>query len=154
MNTLAERPSLTMKRRLKARPATVWRAWTDPAQIMTWWGTKDAETLVAELDLRVGGRFHIGFLTPDGERHDVSGIYSEVVENERLVFSWAWRTTPERESQVTITLKPEGDGTILTLHHAMFFDRKARDDHEGGWSEALDRLERAVSPQGSAGEER
>lgn len=145
MHATTERPSLTLKRRLKARPATVWRAWTVPEHIMTWWGTRDAETLVADVDLRVGGRFHIGFRTPDGERHDVSGIYMEVVENRRLAFSWAWRTTPERESEVTITLEPEGEGTILTLHHAMFFDRKARDDHEGGWSEALDRLAAAVA---------
>jgi len=144
MEDMAERPSLTLKRRLKVRPATVWRAWTVPEQIMVWWGTRDAETLVAEVDLRVGGRFHIAFRTPDGERHDVGGIYAEVVENERLVFSWAWRSTPERESQVAITLKPDGDGTMLTLHHAAFFDRKARDDHEGGWSEALDRLAAAV----------
>ena len=144
MDAMAERPSLTLKRRLKARPATVWRAWTDPERIMSWWGTKDAQTLVADVDLRAGGRFHIGFRTRDGERHDVCGIYREIVENEKLVFSWAWRTTPERESQVTIALTPDGDGTILTLHHALFFDRKARDDHEGGWSEALDRLEAVV----------
>lgn len=144
MDAVTDKPSLTLKRRLKARPATVWRAWTEPGQIMQWWGTRDAETLVAELDLRVGGRFHIAFRTPDGERHDVGGIYSEVVLHERLVFSWAWRTTPERESQVTLTLKSDGDGTILTLHHALFFDEKARDDHRDGWSEALDRLEAAV----------
>ena len=116
MDAMAERPSLTLKRRLKARPATVWRAWTDPERIMSWWGTKDAQTLAADVDLRVGGCFHIGFRTPDGERHDVGGIYSEIVENKKLVFSWAWRTTPERQSQVTIALEPDGDGTVLTLH--------------------------------------
>jgi uncharacterized protein YndB with AHSA1/START domain len=144
MNTMARKPSLTLKRRLKARPASVWRAWTEPDRIMRWWGTEGAETLAAETDVRVGGRFDIAFRTPDGERHDVGGVYSEVVENEKLVFSWAWRTTPERESRVTIALKADGDGTILTLTHEMFFDEKARDDHRGGWSEALDRLEAAV----------
>ena len=59
----------------------------------------------------------------------------------RLVFSWAWQSTPERESQVTIDLKRDNDGTILTLTHEQFFDEKARDGHRGGWGMALDRLE-------------
>ena len=71
----------------------------------------------------------------------MSGIYREVVPGKRLVFSWAWRTTPERESQVTIDLKADGDGTILTLTHEQFFDDKARDDHGRGWGLALDNLE-------------
>jgi len=41
------------------------------------------------------------------------------------VFSWAWHSTPERESQVTISLKPDGAGTMLTLHHEQFFDQAA-----------------------------
>jgi uncharacterized protein YndB with AHSA1/START domain len=52
------------------------------------------------------------------------------VPNERLVFSWAWHSTPERESQVTVSLKPDGDGTLLTLHHEQLFDSAARDGHE------------------------
>ena len=142
---MSERPSLVLKRRLKARPATVWRAWTDPERIMLWWGTAGAQTLLAEADPRVGGRFRIAFRTPDGERHEVGGAYREVQPDERLVFSWAWHTTPERESQVTVALKPDGDGTLLTLTHEMFADEKARDDHRGGWGMALDRLELAIS---------
>lgn len=61
-----------------------------------------------------------------------SAAFIEIVANRRLVFSWAWRTTPERESQVTIDLKPDGEGTILTLLHEQFFSQKACDNHRVG----------------------
>jgi uncharacterized protein YndB with AHSA1/START domain len=61
------------------------------------------------------------------------------------VFSWAWHSTPERESLVTVSLKPDGDGTLLTLHHEAFFDEAARDGHARGWNGALDKLEKVIA---------
>jgi len=110
--------------------------------MIRWWGvTGHANTPIAEAEVRIGGRFRVQFWTPDGEHHSVSGIYREVVPDRRLVFSWAWQSTPERESQVTVDLKADRDGTILTLTHDQFFDEKARDDHRRGWTAALDTLE-------------
>ena len=136
------KPSLTLKRRLNAPPAKVFAAWTEPEKLMQWFGPAQAQKVSAEMDVRVGGRYHIGMRTADGEEHNVSGIYREVVPNEKLQFTWAWRTTPERESLVTVLLKPDGDGTILTLIHEQFFDEPARDRHQSGWSGALDKLEK------------
>jgi uncharacterized protein YndB with AHSA1/START domain len=99
----------------------------------------------ADTDVRVGGSFRIVFHTLDGEQHDVSGRYNEVVPNQKLAFSWAWRTMPERESRVTLTFKPDSDGTLLTLFHEQFADEAARDGHEQGWSGALDKLERMLA---------
>jgi len=138
---MATKPSLTLKRRIKAPPEKVYQAWTHPEQMTRWWGGNNPASRVAETDVRVGGRFHVGFKGDTGEQHDVSGVYKEIVPDRRLVFSWAWRTTPERESQVTIDLKPDGDGTILTLTHEQFFNQKACDDHRVGWSAGLDQLE-------------
>lgn len=135
------RPSLVIKRHIKAPPAKVFAAWTDPKMMVQWWGPQGASDVEAETDLRAGGRFHTGFETPDGERHDVSGIYREIVPDERLVFTWAWRTTPERESLVTVTVAPDGAGTMLTLLHEQFFDDEARDGHKRGWTGAVDKLE-------------
>jgi uncharacterized protein YndB with AHSA1/START domain len=110
--------------------------------MIRWWGvTGHDKTPIAETDLRVGGRFQVQFWTPDGEHQSVSGVYREVVPDRKLVFSWAWQSTPERESQVTVDLKPDSDGTILTLTHEQFFNDKARDDHRRGWTIALDNLE-------------
>ena len=139
---VAEKPSLTLKRRLNAAPEKVYAAWTDPQRLTRWFGPDSGAVTRAETDLRVGGRFRVVFHTEDGEEHDVSGVYREVVPNERLVFTWAWRSTPERESLVTVVLRPDGGGTSLTLTHEQFFDEEARDRHEFGWTGTLDKLER------------
>jgi uncharacterized protein YndB with AHSA1/START domain len=79
--------------------------------------------------------------------HDVGGTYREVVANEKLVFTWAWATTPERESIVTVLLKPDGEGTLLTVIHEEFSDEDARDRHQNGWNGALDKLEKFVTAE-------
>ncbi|WP_134045554.1 SRPBCC family protein [Paraburkholderia caballeronis] len=125
---------------MNASAAKVYAAWTQPAQLMQWMHPHDTTCIHAEADVRVGGRFRIVMRAADGEEHDVSGEYREVVPDEKLVFTWAWRSTPERESRVTIVLRADGAATDLTLTHERFFDEAARDAHRGGWSSALDRL--------------
>jgi uncharacterized protein YndB with AHSA1/START domain len=137
----ATKPSLTLKRRLKASPAKVFAAWIDPEKIKHWMGPGEIKALSAECDARTGGRFRWVMRAPDGEVHDVSGVYREVVPNEKLVFTWAWKSTPERESLVTVLIKPDGDGSLLTLTHEQFFDEDARDRHQGGWNSALDKMQ-------------
>jgi uncharacterized protein YndB with AHSA1/START domain len=61
------------------------------------------------------------------------------------VFTWAWHTTPERESLVTVTIVADSNGCLLTLHQEQFFDQKARDGHERGWTGTLDKLERFLA---------
>ena len=139
---VATKPSLTLKRRLNAPPARVYQAWTDPQKMMRWYAPAGAETLAAETDARVGGRFRVLMRTQDGQEHDVSGVYREVVPDEKLVFTWAWASTPERESIVTVLLKPDGEGTLLTLIHEEFFDDDTRDRHQNGWNGALDKMEK------------
>ena len=139
---MATKPSLVLKRRIKAAPEKVYEAWTRPEQMTRWWGvTENPKPPIAETDLRVGGRFRVQFWDPRDEHHSVSGTYREVVPNRKLSFSWAWQSTPERESLVTIDLNPVNDGTMLTLTHEQFFSETARDDHGRGWGMALDRLE-------------
>ena len=141
------RPSLTLKRRLNASPAKVYAAWTDPEKIARWFGPSQvvAGSVRADIDARIGGRYRISFKMQDGEHHEVAGVYREMVPNQRLTFSWAWHSTPERESQVTVLLKPDGDGTLVTLHHEQLFDEAARDGHESGWTGTLDKLERYLA---------
>ena len=139
---LAARPSLTLKRRLAAAPEKVYSAWADPEKLVQWFGpgAVEAGSVKADIDLRVGGHYRISF-NANGQYNQVGGVYREVVPNERLVFSWAWHSTPERESLVTVLLKPDGAGTLLTFHHEQFFDATARDNHERGWTELLGKLE-------------
>ena len=144
---VAERPSLTLTRRLRARPEKVYAAWTQAEQLMQWFGPPNMKpaTLNAELDVRTGGHYRISFTRDDGEYFEARGTYREVVPNERLVFTWAWHSTPERESLVTISLKPDGVGTLMVFHHAQFFDETARDNHQRGWSSFFDKLDAFVA---------
>jgi uncharacterized protein YndB with AHSA1/START domain len=145
---MLDKPSLTLKRRLKAPPSQVYSAWTDPKKIARWFGPRDTAqaSVAAEIDLRVGGHYRISFTSEGGEQHQVGGVYREVVPNRRLVFSWAWHSTPERASLVSITLAPDGEtGTLLTLQHEQFFDEKARDGHERGWAGTLEKLDQYLS---------
>jgi uncharacterized protein YndB with AHSA1/START domain len=133
------KPSLTIKRRFKVPPGQVFAAWTDPQKMMRWMGPAGVTRCEAENDLRVGGRYHIKMIMANDE-HNVGGVYREIVANEKIVFTWAWKSTPERESLVTVTVKPDGGGCLMTLHHEQFFDEKARDDHNNGWTGTMDRL--------------
>jgi uncharacterized protein YndB with AHSA1/START domain len=144
---VAAQPSLTLTRHLNATPERVFAAWTEPQSLIRWFGPGSVrpETVCAEIDARTGGRYRISFDNDRGEYHEVGGIYRELVPPARLVFSWAWHSTPERESLVTVTLRPDGVGTFLTLHHQQFFDADARDAHAHGWTSTLDRLERMLA---------
>jgi uncharacterized protein YndB with AHSA1/START domain len=138
-----DRPSLTLTRRFRARPEKVWAAWTDPEKLIGWFCTTKAKpgSMRAELDVKVGGRYRISFNMESGEYSEVGGVYREVVPNEKLVFSWAWHSTKERESLVTVSIRPEGAGSLMVFTHEQFFDEAARDNHAKGWNELFGQLE-------------
>ncbi len=143
---VAVKPSLTLKRRLNAPPEKVYTAWTEPAQLVKWFGPDSGPVKRAETDVRTGGRYVIEFRTEDGEDHHVSGTYLEVVPDEKLQFTWMWRTMPDRKSLVTILIKPaDGGGSLLTLIHEQFYDEPARDRHEYGWTGCLNKLEQVLA---------
>ena len=141
---LQEKPWLALNRHYPVAPEKVWRAWTDAQALKQWWGPGPGEPVsLAELDVRIGGRFRIVFGGPDGKAHECAGVYREVVPNRKLVFTWTWpRTTPERESLVTIVFKSVDGGTEVDFRHEQLFDEKVRDDHRRGWTGLLDNLER------------
>ena len=145
---LAEKPALALTRTYPVSPEKVWRAWTDPQAVRQWWGPGPGEPVsLAELDLRVGGRFRIVFGGPDGKAHECAGIYKEVVPHRKLVFTWCWpNSTPERVSVVTLILEDLKGKTRLVFKHEQLFDETARDNHQRGWSGALDKLAAFLNP--------
>ena len=137
-----ERPSLTLRRHYPVAAEKVWRAWTDPQALKAWFGPEEIVSVpLAEVDLRVGGRFRVTMLAADGETHDVSGVYQELVPNRKLVFSWAWRSTPERVSRITLDLHAVEGGTELAFVQDRFFDPAARDNHARGWTGTFAKLD-------------
>lgn len=145
---LDQRPSLTITRRLRASPQKVYAAWTSAENLIRWFAAAQARpgSIKADLDVRAGGRYRINF-TDDksGEYHEVAGLYREVVPDARLQFTWAWHSTPERESLVTIEFKPDASGTLMVFRHEQFADQTARDNHERGWNKFFDVLEQYLA---------
>jgi uncharacterized protein YndB with AHSA1/START domain len=108
-------------------------------------GPGEVQVLLAEGNAQTGGRYRWLMKSPDGNEHDVSGVYREVILNQKLVFTWTWKSTPERESLVTIIFKGDGGGTLMTFTHEQFFDEETRDRHQGGWNGAFEKLEKHLS---------
>jgi uncharacterized protein YndB with AHSA1/START domain len=131
---------VTIVRRIKAPPARVYAALTEPGLMIQWWGPDAGPTLSAEADLRPGGRFSVVFRLENGEEHNPTGVYQEVIPGRKLVFTWEWPGMPERESLVTFLLEPFDGGTELTLIHEQLPGEDARNSHEAGWRGFLDKL--------------
>jgi uncharacterized protein YndB with AHSA1/START domain len=142
-----ERPALRLQRHFdQVRPEQVWQAWTDPKALRAWFCPgEDNSVIHARTDVRMGGAFCVAFRMPNGDEHEVNGIYREVMPVSKLVFTWAWRNAPERESLVTVQLTPTATGTRMDFLHEQFLDEAERDSHEGGWLPTLDKLGRFLA---------
>lgn len=135
--------SLSLVRTIKTTPEKVFEAWTAPEGLKRWMAPRDdMEVAVAETDRKVGGRYRILMREPDGREHGVAGVYRVFVPGKTLAFTWAWESTPEDETLVTIELRAVAGGTELTLTHTKFSDEKIRDLHNQGWAGCVGRLER------------
>lgn len=144
--------SLTLIRRIKARPQVVFDAVTTADGIAHWWGPDAGPVLVAESDPRVGGSYRVRFRTLDRTEHESSGEFLEIVRPERVVMSWRWNGGVEDpgESRVEITLKSIPEGTELTFVHSQLHDEQTCRSHEQGWAGSLDKLEAHFAAQPAA----
>ena len=134
----------------------VWRAWTDPEQIVRWWGPKGFTSPAAKVDLRVGGKFIYCMRSPEGQDGWNGGVFQEIVPQERIVatvFFMDEHGTPLHASHyglpadwpdegVAITTFEERDGkTTLTIRYEGIPAGDALDNTVIGWNEQLDKLE-------------
>lgn len=134
--------SLTLVRRIRARPEIVFDAVTTGEGIAHWWGPDTGPVLISECDPRVGGRYRVRFRTLDGLEHESNGEFLEIVRPEHVVMSWRWQGGQEDpgESRVEIRLRSIPEGTELTLTHAQLHDEESCRSHEEGWAGALGKL--------------
>lgn len=104
---------LIAERHLSATPERVWAAFTSPASIAAFWGGSHA-TVPPEsvtLDLRPGGEFACDTRAPGGAVRRLRFVYVSVAAPHELVFD-----EPVTGLRTTITIRPAGDGTDLTVH--------------------------------------
>lgn len=147
----ATKLELTITRVLDAPRELVWRAWTDPQQLMQWWGPKHHPAVHLAMDVRPGGVWR-NCLRSVETGNDLwhHGTFREVVPMERLVFTFVWEEEGERgmENIVTITFADEGNKTRnktrLTLHQTPFQSLGERDGHGEGWGSSFERLGEAL----------
>lgn len=145
--------SLTQTRVFRAPPERLWRALTTPSAIVKWNPPDGFVAEVHELDLRVGGRYHMSFINlGTGHKHSFGGSYLEVKPNEKLVATD--RFDDERlsgEMLMTYTLRPVSVGTALTVEQTGLPDAIPPEACRLGWQQSLELLTRLVEPEIPAG---
>ena len=145
-NTAVTEPAervLVITRDFDAPRSLVFKAWTSPDHLMRWWGPHGFTVVSCDMDLRVGGAWHLRMRSPTGVEDRQVGVIRELVEPERLVFTYAFvdeNGNRGHETIVTVSFADVGGKTRLTVHQAVFESVKVRDDHVNGWGEALDHL--------------
>ncbi len=153
---LVSETTLRITRKLAAPRELVFKAWTEPEFLAQWWGVgADYTTPIAEVDLRVGGKYRLGMQPPDKDQPMViGGIYREVTPPEKLVYTWVWepnmpdtRTSPSPdgvvapgETLVTVEFHDVDGQTEIVLTHEFFADQNMRDQHSHGWAGCLEQL--------------
>jgi uncharacterized protein YndB with AHSA1/START domain len=146
--TPASDRELVLTRLIDAPRAAVYRAWTEPELLKQWFAPLPWTTPHAELDVRPGGASFFIMRSPEGKDFPNRGIYLEVVENEKLVFTdaytRAWEPSPKAFMTVTVTLADEGGRTRYTarVQHWTVEDREAHEKmgfHQG-WGQCADQL--------------
>jgi uncharacterized protein YndB with AHSA1/START domain len=138
----AER-ELVITRVFDAPRRLVFKAWTEPDRAALWWGPQGFTTISCEMNVRPGGAWRRCMRAPDGTEHRKRGVYREIVEPERLVFTYATEDAEGRsghETLVTVTFADLGGKTRLTLHQVAFESVAARDSHRGGWTSCFERF--------------
>ncbi|HVL74816.1 MAG TPA: SRPBCC domain-containing protein [Noviherbaspirillum sp.] len=138
---------LRLERFLPFPRAVVYRALTEPGELVKWWGPRGFSVPAIAFNPQVGGRFRITMQPPDGDAFHLSGTFREVDPPARLAYTFQW-TPPDpddRETLAALSLEERDGGTELVLTHSGFATEQRRALHEAGWTESLDRLEQALS---------
>lgn len=132
-------PRLVVERVIRATPARVFAAWTDPRQMEAWWGPKGVQGFGVEIDLQVGGAYRIGNRLPDGNAVWIGGRFKAIERPNRLVYTWRIEPAEPTET-VTVEFRAEGEGTRVIVTHDGIVERAVYDDHLNGWIGCLDGL--------------
>lgn len=139
-------PELVISRVFDAPRELVFKAWTEPAQFANWFGPRGTTVPYCEMDVRPGGTLRFRYRLSGGEQHRISGVYREVLEPERLVFTESFideagdlieRPGYPLVALLTVTFAEQGGKTRVTVQHG-----GVGVDHGQfqGWNESLERL--------------
>lgn len=136
---------VVITRILDAPPEVVFKAWTDPEQVVKWWGPKGFTVPFCEMDVRVGGAWRMCMRSAEGVDYWHHGTFREVVKPRRLVFTHWWEEENTYETLITVTFDDQGGKTKMAFEHGVFKSVETRDSHAEGWSECFDNLAALVA---------
>lgn len=126
----------TITRHLPAPRGAVWTAWTDPAELGSWFWPERFHAIVTA-SAQVGGRWRVASKPMDMA---ASGTYTAVEKQHLLDFTFTW-DADDAITQVTVTLEDAADGgTTMTLVHSGIDSEADAASLEQGWHDCLDRL--------------
>lgn len=131
-------------RTLRATPQDVFDAWTNADRLQEWLCPDPGFVAEATCDPVVGGRFRIVKVFGGGT-DEVTGEYLVVDPPRRLVFTWTAGTTGGGPSQVTVTLRPDGDTTQMTILHERLPGGGIRDGAAAAWAGIAAKLDRHLT---------
>ncbi len=129
--------TLEITRHFDAPPERVFDAWLQDGW-GAWIGPREATGEIVLLEPRVGGRYQASILY-DGRTMSLSGVYREFQRPEKIRMTWKWGHDPQ-ETEITLSFRPKGTGTELTLRQTGFASTERRDGHVGGWNVTLEKL--------------
>ena len=132
--------TLVVRRLIRAKAAILFSAWTEPEQLMGWWGPANVSCPKAEVDLRVGGVYRLANLMPDGRTLWIVGEFLRIEPPRLLVYSWRLEPGEVVTERVTVRFEPAGEATEVVVSHEQILDETKRDQHERGWIGCLDGL--------------
>jgi len=116
--TLPADDQILIKRQFAAPKHLVYKALTTPELVKRWWSSDYGDMTVADIDLRVGGKWRYAMVTKDGDEVAFHGEYREIVPNERIVSTEAYEGAPDADANAavnTVTLTEADGATILTV---------------------------------------
>ena len=148
----ADHASFKIERTYGAAPDRIFAAWAEPAAKRHWFAEGDGFTEVAHaLDFRVGGTETCSGREPKGRMFANESVYHDIVDNERIIFSYrmAIDGAPISVSLATVTFAPRDGGTrlIFTEQSVFLEGGDGPDMRQGGWTWLLDRLGQALSAE-------
>ena len=149
--TLPTDEQILITREFDAPKHLVYKAWTTPELVKRWWNAKRGEVTIAEIDLRVGGRWRYVMVTDDGFEVAFHGEYREIVPNERIVSTEVYEMPEAPDGEVTLNTatfsEVDGRTTLTILVQAP--SKEVRDaiidsGMEAGMQDAMDLLEQVA----------
>jgi uncharacterized protein YndB with AHSA1/START domain len=138
---------LRLKRFLPFPRLAVYRALTDPGELVKWWGPRGFSAPHVDFDPLVGGSYRIAMQPPEGDLFHLSGEFREVDPPAHLAYTFRWSPPDpdDRETLVSLVLQDRDGGTEVLLVHGGFATEGRCALHEAGWTDSLGRLEEVLA---------